>query len=66
MPKQSWPALARAKQATEEIDLHATLLLLATLEHATDAHGTAPVQNKGFSPQLVIRDSTTRVRTPTT
>lgn len=64
--KQSWPALTTAKQATEEIARHATLLLLATLEHATDAHGTAPVQNKCFSPQLVIRDSTTRVRTPTT
>lgn len=64
--KQSWPALTTAKQATEEIARHATLLLLATLEHATDASGTAPVQNKGFSPQLVIRDSTTRVRTPTT
>jgi LacI family transcriptional regulator len=64
--KQSWPALTTAKQATEEIARHATLLLLATLERAAHADGAAPVQNKGFSPQLVIRDSTARVRTPST
>ena len=58
--KQSWPALTTAKQATEEIARHATLLLLATIEHNDDA----PHGNKGFSPQLVIRDSTARVRVP--
>ena len=58
--KQSWPALTTAKQATEEIARHATLLLLATLEQSDDA----PHGNKGFSPQLVIRDSTARVRVP--
>ena len=64
--KQSWPALTTAKQATEEIARHATLLLLATLEQEAEVDGMASVQNKGFSPQLVIRDSTTRVRTPVT
>lgn len=64
--KQSWPALTTAKQATEEIARHATLLLLAALEHAADADGAAPLQNKGFSPQLVIRDSTARARPPST
>jgi len=56
--KQSWPALTTAKQGTEEIARHATLLLLAELEQGVN------VENKGFSPQLVIRDSTARVRTP--
>jgi LacI family transcriptional regulator len=60
--KQSWPALTTAKQGTEEIARHATLLLLAELEHAANADATPSVQNKGFSPQLVIRDSTARVR----
>jgi hypothetical protein len=36
------------------------LLLLATIEQGDDA----PHGNKGFSPQLVIRDSTARVRVP--
>jgi LacI family transcriptional regulator len=60
--KQSWPALTTAKQGTEEIARHATLLLLAEIEHAANAGSTPSVQNKGFSPQLVIRDSTARVR----
>ncbi len=62
--KQSWPALTTAKQATEEIARHATLLLIAALERASGNERTAPVYNKGFSPQLVIRDSTARVRAP--
>ena len=39
---------------------------LARALWAANADGAAPVQNKGFSPQLVIRDSTARVRTPST
>jgi LacI family transcriptional regulator len=62
--KQSWPALTTAKQGTEEIARHATLLLLAEIEHAANEDTTPAVQNKGFSPQLVIRDSTARVRAP--
>ena len=42
-------------------------LLLATIDAADGNEKLeAPVQNKGFSPQLVIRDSTTRVRVPVT
>jgi len=65
--KQSWPALTTAKQATQEIARHAAQLLLATIDAAdgNEKHDT-PAQNKGFSPQLVIRDSTTRVRVPVT
>lgn len=63
--RQSWPALTTAKQATEEIARHATLLLLSTLDDARDS-AFASVRNKGFSPQLVIRDSTARVRMPVT
>ncbi|MEP6485578.1 MAG: LacI family DNA-binding transcriptional regulator [Rudaea sp.] len=63
--KQSWPALTTAKQGTEDIARHATLLLLAELEKGDKADAKATVQNKGFSPQLVIRDSTARVRATT-
>jgi LacI family transcriptional regulator len=57
--KQSWPALTTAKQATEDIARHAALRLIAELKpHA----GSAAPANRGFSPQLVIRDSTARVR----
>ena len=57
--KQSWPALTTAKQATEDIARHAALRLITELK-PTDS-GVVPV-NRGFSPQLVIRDSTARVR----
>jgi len=60
--KQSWPALTTAKQATEEIARHATQLLLSRLEPGE----RAPMENKGFSPMLVIRDSTARVRVAVT
>jgi LacI family transcriptional regulator len=59
--KQSWPALTTAKQATEDIARHATQLLLSALDA-----GATPLPNKGFSPMLVIRDSTARVRVPVT
>ncbi len=61
--KQSWPALTTAKQATEEIARHATLLLISELARAEDGSLDAPAaKNKGFSPQLVIRGSTARPR----
>jgi LacI family transcriptional regulator len=59
--KQSWPALTTAKQATEDIARHAALRLIAELKPHSAAAVTA---NRGFSPQLVIRDSTARVRLP--
>jgi LacI family transcriptional regulator len=58
--KQSWPALTTAKQATEDIARHAALRLIAELRPSAGAPAPA---NRGFSPQLVIRDSTARVRT---
>ena len=58
--KQSWPALTTAKQATEDIARHAALRLIAELK----PHSSALTANRGFSPQLVIRDSTARVRLP--
>lgn len=58
--RQSWPALTTAKQATEDIARHAALRLIAELKPA--GSGVIHV-NRGFSPQLVIRDSTARVRT---
>jgi len=60
--RQSWPALTTAKQATEDIARHAALRLIAELKPA--GSGVLHV-NRGFSPQLVIRDSTARVRTTT-
>jgi LacI family transcriptional regulator len=64
--KQSWPALTTAKQATEDIARHATQLLLSVIdaENGDESKQRAPTHNKGFSPQLVIRDSTARVRVP--
>jgi LacI family transcriptional regulator len=59
--RQSWPALTTAKQATEDIARHAALHLIAELKPSASA--TLPV-NRGFSPQLVIRDSTARVGKP--
>ena len=58
--KQSWPALTTAKQATEEIARQATLRLIAELKR----NGSPPeaIENKGFSPELVIRGSTGPVR----
>ena len=57
--KQSWPALTTAKQATEEIARQATLRLIAELKR----NGSPmEIENKGFSPELVIRGSTGPVR----
>ena len=53
--KQSWPALTTAKQATEEIARQATLRLIAELKRNGSP---AEIENKGFSPELVIRGST--------
>ena len=58
--KQSWPALTTAKQATEEIARQATLRLIAELKR-NGAPGEA-IENKGFSPELVIRGSTGPVK----
>ena len=52
--KQSWPALTTARQATDEIARHATLLLLAQFQD----NATADIHNRGFSPELVVRGST--------
>jgi LacI family transcriptional regulator len=57
--KQSWPALTTAKQATEEIARQATLRLIAELKREPSA---AAIENKGFSPELVIRGSTGPLR----
>ena len=62
--KQSWPALTTAKQNTEEIARHAALRLIAELRPPGDAIAAAYAKNEGFSPQLVIRDSTARARLP--
>ncbi len=59
--KQSWPALTTAKQATEEIARHAALRLIAELRPGSAG---ADALNRGFSPQLVIRDSTARAKIP--
>ena len=58
--KQSWPALTTAKQATEEIAREATLRLIAELKRTGSPDET--IENKGFSPELVIRGSTGPVR----
>jgi LacI family transcriptional regulator len=56
--RQSWPALTTAKQATEDIARHAALRLISEMKPS----GSGVVHlNRGFSPQLVIRDSTARV-----
>jgi LacI family transcriptional regulator len=58
--KQSWPALTTAKQATEEIARQATLRLIAELKR--NGAPNEAIENKGFSPELVIRGSTGPVR----
>ena len=61
--KQSWPALTTAKQATEEIARQAALRLMAEL--GRDIPGMTidgSSENKGFSPELVIRGSTAPAR----
>jgi LacI family transcriptional regulator len=58
--KQSWPALTTAKQATEEIARQATLRLIAELKR--NGSPVESFENKGFSPELVIRGSTGPVR----
>jgi LacI family transcriptional regulator len=55
--KQSWPALTTARQATEEIARHAAQQLIANLEHAARGEPVG-LANEGFSPELVVRDST--------
>ncbi len=62
--KQSWPALTTAKQSTEAIARRAALRLIAELRPPGDAFAASYARNEGFSPQLVIRDSTARVRLP--
>ena len=59
--RQSWPALTTAKQATEDIARHAALRLISELKPPGSG---VVLTNRGFSPQLVIRDSTARVRKP--
>jgi LacI family transcriptional regulator len=56
--KQSWPALTTAKQATEDIARHATLLLISELKDDADGSSNRAAITTGFSPQLVIRGST--------
>ncbi|MEO8672335.1 MAG: LacI family DNA-binding transcriptional regulator [Tahibacter sp.] len=61
--KQSWPALTTAKQATEEIAHHAAELLIATIDRDDDdVEKYTTAENRGFSPQLVVRGSTGPVR----
>lgn len=55
--RQSWPTLTTARQATSAIASYAAQRLITDLQHA--AHGQAPTtRNQGFSPELVVRDST--------
>ena len=58
--KQCWPALTTAKQATEEIARYAAMLLISELKPNTVATHRHVAENKGFSPQLVVRGSTAR------
>ncbi|HEX6832307.1 MAG TPA: LacI family DNA-binding transcriptional regulator, partial [Rudaea sp.] len=61
--KQSWPALTTAKQATEEIARHAALRLMAELgRDLPEGMAALSTENKGFSPELVVRGSTAPVR----
>ena len=53
--KQSWPALTTARQNTEEIGRHAAQRLIAEIERDG---GAPPIDNEGFSPDLVVRGST--------
>lgn len=58
--KQCWPALTTAKQATEEIARYAAMLLISELKPHTVGLLRHVAENKGFSPQLVVRGSTAR------
>lgn len=59
--KQSWPPLTTAKQATEDMARYATELLITRLRGG-DGNGRPPMANRGFSPQLVVRGSTSPLR----
>ncbi len=63
--KQCWPALTTAKQDTEEIARYAAMLLISDLKPNTVATHRHVAENKGFSPQLVVRGSTARAPAPT-
>lgn len=52
--RQSWPPLTTAKQDTQNIAEHAARLLIGQL----NGSGADEVDNKGFSPELVVRGST--------
>ena len=58
--KQCWPPLTTAKQATEEIARYAALLLISELKPNTVENHRQVAENRGFSPQLVVRGSTAR------
>ena len=60
--RQSWPALTTAKQATEEIALHAARLLITGLRSDAYNESPMPMHNQGFVPQLVVRGSTAPMR----
>jgi LacI family transcriptional regulator len=58
--KQCWPALTTAKQQTEEIARYAAMRLISDLKPNTVERHEHVAENKGFSPQLIVRGSTAR------
>jgi LacI family transcriptional regulator len=55
--RQSWPKLTTAHQPNSEIAGTAARLLIETIRAARQGDAT-PTADKGFQPQLVVRDST--------
>jgi len=60
--KQSWPPLTTAKQATEDMARHAARLLIGSLRQDAYDEQAGALQNRGFTPQLVVRGSTAPVQ----
>jgi LacI family transcriptional regulator len=60
--KQSWPPLTTAKQATDDMARHAARLLIGSLRQDAYDEQAGALQNRGFTPQLVVRGSTAPVQ----
>ncbi|WP_266156285.1 LacI family DNA-binding transcriptional regulator [Dyella silvatica] len=59
--KQAWPALTTARQSTGEIGRHAALRLMDELQRKSNGADNT-LANEGFTPELVVRGSTSPPR----
>lgn len=60
--RQTWPKLTTARQPTSEIAAFATSLLIQSTRSTRKGKPQGNVLDKDFLPELVVRDSTTKIR----